>query len=80
MASDSTHTVTLEITVTDEALLRQEARKRALDEGWLPPDEAEEFLDASKQSVEDCLLMLFDPAPAPAGCTIDRSAAQSYPA
>lgn len=74
---DPTYTVTLEITVTDEALLRQEARKRALDEGWLPKGEADEFLDDSKQSIDDCLLMLFDPAPAPRGCEINRSTARS---
>lgn len=72
----TTFTVSIEVEVTDEACLRIAAYNRALQDE-LTEEEAREFLDESKQSIRDCLIMLFDPG-AVEGCSIHGSSAVGW--
>lgn len=73
--SDTSYTFTLYLSVHDETALRKAAETRALDDG-MTPEEAAEYLDEAKQSITDCIVMLFDPGESPDGCQIEQSSAE----
>lgn len=65
-------TVSLDLSIYDEAQFRDAAYNQAIDED-LSPEEAKSFLDPEQKSLGECAQMLLDPGSGPSGSSIDGS-------